>query len=140
MVQFKTSSENVWGNGVRSFVSKVSGWRLSMTGSTILRRGIFQGDCLSPLWFCLALNPLSSLLESSETGFQFRREGAKLSHLFYMADLKLLAPNATLLHELLNITTEFSNSIGSLELISVRFCMWREGKSPKLGLVSSQQT
>ncbi|CAK1598160.1 unnamed protein product [Parnassius mnemosyne] len=27
-----------------------------------IRRGIFQGDCLSPIWFCLSLNPLSTLL------------------------------------------------------------------------------
>ena len=27
-----------------------------------IKNGIFQGDSLSPLWFCLALNPLSSML------------------------------------------------------------------------------
>ncbi|XP_052738597.1 uncharacterized protein LOC112058219 [Bicyclus anynana] len=76
-----------------------------------IRRGIFQGDCLSPLWFCMALNPLSTLLEGSGTGFQFRRGGTKVPHLLYMDDLKLLAPNATRLQELLNLTTGFSNSI-----------------------------
>ncbi|CAK1588938.1 unnamed protein product [Parnassius mnemosyne] len=25
-----------------------------------IRRGIFQGDCLSPIWFCLCLNPLGT--------------------------------------------------------------------------------
>ncbi|CAK1588521.1 unnamed protein product [Parnassius mnemosyne] len=50
-----------------------------------IRRGIFQGDCLSPIWFCLSLNPLSILLE----GFRSR------SHLM----------------ELLNITCDFGNSI-----------------------------
>ncbi|KAL0871314.1 hypothetical protein ABMA27_005059 [Loxostege sticticalis] len=34
------------------------------TNSISIRRGIFQGDALSPLWFCLALNPLSNLLNS----------------------------------------------------------------------------
>ncbi|CAH2094527.1 unnamed protein product [Euphydryas editha] len=76
-----------------------------------IRRGIFQGDCLSPLWFCLSLNPLSTLLERSGTGFQFRRGGTKVSHLLYMDDLKLLAPNPARLMELLKITTEFSGSI-----------------------------
>ncbi|CAH2084520.1 unnamed protein product [Euphydryas editha] len=76
-----------------------------------IRRGIFQGDCLSPLWFCLSLNPLSTLLERSGTGFQFRRGGTKVSHLLYMDDLKLLAPNAARLMELMKITTEFSGSI-----------------------------
>ncbi|CAK1583447.1 unnamed protein product [Parnassius mnemosyne] len=32
-----------------------------------IRRGIFQGDCLSPIWFCLSPNPLSTLLEELGT-------------------------------------------------------------------------
>ncbi|CAH2047044.1 unnamed protein product, partial [Iphiclides podalirius] len=46
-----------------------------------IRRGIFQGDCLSPIWFCLSLNPLSVLLEGSVGGFQLRRGGTKVTHL-----------------------------------------------------------
>ncbi|XP_074000237.1 uncharacterized protein [Rhodnius prolixus] len=34
-----------------------------------IKRGIFQGDALSPLWFVLAINPLSALLESSGYGY-----------------------------------------------------------------------
>ncbi|CAK1582153.1 unnamed protein product [Parnassius mnemosyne] len=33
-----------------------------------IRRGIFQGNRLSPIWFCLSLNPLSTLLEDSGRG------------------------------------------------------------------------
>ena len=32
-----------------------------------IRRGIFQGDSLSPLLFCMALNPLSK--ELNRTGY-----------------------------------------------------------------------
>ncbi|KAL0852568.1 hypothetical protein ABMA27_016997 [Loxostege sticticalis] len=32
--------------------------------------GIFQGDSLSPLWFCLALNPLSYLLNQTKNGYK----------------------------------------------------------------------
>ncbi|CAG4944763.1 unnamed protein product [Parnassius apollo] len=77
-----------------------------------IRRGIFQGDCLSPIWFCLSLNPLSTLLEGSGRGFQLRKGGTKVTHLFYMDDLKLFASSRSHLMELLNITCEFSNSIG----------------------------
>ncbi|CAK1595297.1 unnamed protein product [Parnassius mnemosyne] len=76
-----------------------------------IRRGIFQGDCLSPIWFCLSLNPLSTLLEGSGRGFQLRRGGTKVTHLFYMDDLKLFASSRSHLMELLNITCDFSNSI-----------------------------
>ncbi|CAK1594374.1 unnamed protein product [Parnassius mnemosyne] len=76
-----------------------------------IRRGIFQGDCLSPIWFCLSLNPLSTLLEGSGRGFQLRKGGTKVTHLFYMDDLKLFASSRSHLVELLNITCDFSNSI-----------------------------
>lgn len=33
-----------------------------------IRREIFQGYALSSLWFCLALNPLSNILSSSDQG------------------------------------------------------------------------
>lgn len=95
-----------------STVLSLSGKRLSAAEDQIqVRRGIFQGDCLSPLWFCLSLNPLSTLLEASGTGFQLRRGGPKVSHLFYMDDLKLYAPHAAGLRRLLDITCDFSSRI-----------------------------
>lgn len=79
-----------------------------------IKRGIFQGDALSPLWFCLALNPLSHLLNSSPCGFNIRHRNAaqyKLTHLLYMDDLKLYASNKVHLQELLNLTHTFSRDI-----------------------------
>ncbi|CAK1579545.1 unnamed protein product [Parnassius mnemosyne] len=76
-----------------------------------IRRGIFQGDCLSPIWFCLSLNPLSTLLEGLVRGFQLRKGGTKGTHLFCMDDLKLFASSRFHLMALLNITCNFSNSI-----------------------------
>lgn len=76
-----------------------------------IERGIFQGDSLSPLWFCLALNPLSTLLKDSKLGYRFRRQGETISHLLYMDDLKLFTPKHQDLIALLNITETFSNAI-----------------------------
>ncbi|CAK1595194.1 unnamed protein product [Parnassius mnemosyne] len=77
-----------------------------------IRRGIFQGDFLSPIWFCLSLNPYwSTLLEGFRRRFQLRKGGTKVTHLFYMDDLKLFASSRSHLMELLNITCDFSNSI-----------------------------
>jgi hypothetical protein len=43
-----------------------------------IKRGIYQGDSLSPLWFCLAINPSTNLLNSTGYGF---------NHLLYMDDI-----------------------------------------------------
>jgi hypothetical protein len=37
---------------------------------TVIKKGIFRGDLFSPLWFCLALNPMSLLLNTSESGYK----------------------------------------------------------------------
>ena len=57
-----------------------------------IRRGIYQGDSLSPLLFCIALNPLSSLLAESKYAYRFK-DGTTINHLFYMDDIKLYAKN-----------------------------------------------
>ncbi|KAL0839729.1 hypothetical protein ABMA28_016372 [Loxostege sticticalis] len=78
-----------------------------------IQRGIFQGDSLSPLWFCLALNPLSKLLNESNRGFKLKHNNShiNLSHLLYMDDIKLFASNINELYELAEITENFSRDI-----------------------------
>ena len=51
--------------------------------------GIFQGDSVSPLLFCIALAPLSSLLKESNYGYKI--SNTIIIHLFYMDDLKTYA-------------------------------------------------
>ena len=51
-----------------------------------IKSGIYQGYSLSPLVFCLALASLSSLLNKS--GYGYNTPHGKMSHLFYMDDLK----------------------------------------------------
>ncbi|CAB3227168.1 unnamed protein product [Arctia plantaginis] len=77
----------------------------------MIKRGIFQGDSLSPLWFCLALNPLSTMLEGSGLGYRLQRDGKVISHLLYMDDLKLFASSSSILMNLLEITKTFSKCI-----------------------------
>ncbi|CAG4934599.1 unnamed protein product [Colias eurytheme] len=78
-----------------------------------IQRGIFQGDALSPLWFCLALNPLSQLLDKSNEGFLLENNNThyKLSHLMYMDDIKLFAADKRTLFKLADITQTFSQDI-----------------------------
>ena len=53
-----------------------------------LERGLFQGDSLSPLLFCLGIVPLSLALRK-EKGFGRRHQKAPITHLLYMDDLKI---------------------------------------------------
>ena len=54
-----------------------------------IKSDIFQGDSLSPLLFCMALAPLSPLLQDSGCGYEIR--GQKINHLFFMEYLKTYA-------------------------------------------------
>jgi len=53
--------------------------------------GIFQGDSLSPLLFCVCLIPLTEQLNRLNTGYEEPITKTKISHLLYMDDLKLIA-------------------------------------------------
>jgi hypothetical protein len=58
-----------------------------------IRRGIFQGDSLSPLLFCIALIPLANELNRADCGYQVHGTEREISHLLYMDDLKLPCRN-----------------------------------------------
>ncbi|XP_044766184.1 uncharacterized protein LOC123322306 [Coccinella septempunctata] len=97
----------------------MSTWRTKITvaghstpGHTVkIRRGIFQGDGFSPRWFCLALNILSKLLNRSAYGYSMN-ESVKLSHLFYMDDIKLYARGRKQLEGEIELVRRFSDDIG----------------------------
>lgn len=83
------------------------------TTSITIRRGIFQGDGFSPLWFCLALNPLSGMLNRSSYGYSLD-QSRKLTHLFYVDDLKLFARGRQQLEGELELVRGFSEDIGMI--------------------------
>ena len=71
--------------------------------------GIFQGDSLSPILFCVAVIPQSKLLDNARYGYKIYDHTT--NHLFYMGDLKLFAKNDQQLQGLLNIVKQFSNYV-----------------------------
>jgi len=78
------------------------------------QRRIYQGDSLSPLWSCLALNPLSYLLNRTNYGFGIHsgdQEMQRLNHLLYMDYIKIYAAANSQLQELLWLTRTFSRDI-----------------------------
>jgi hypothetical protein len=77
-----------------------------------IRRGIFQGDSLSPLLFCIALIPLTSKLNRTECGYRIYGTDRKISHLFtYMDGLKLLRRDENDLQNELKIAQTISKDI-----------------------------
>lgn len=45
-------------------------WVNNKSAGTVIQKGIFKGHLFSPLWFCLALNPMLLLLNTSEIGYK----------------------------------------------------------------------
>ena len=83
-------------------------------GSSSLRtitigNGIFQGDSLSPLLFCLALAPFSNLMNNST--HRYKSQKGKMNHLFYMDGLKTFAKDENQLVGLPTIVKTFSDDI-----------------------------
>ena len=70
-------------------------WRVELTSGgerladVQIKRGIFQGDSLSPILFLLALIHLSTILNKAKEGYSLAKDRAKLNHLLFMDDLKL---------------------------------------------------
>ena len=77
----------------------VNRWKINLyadgklLGSVPIRRGIFQGDSISPLLIVIALLPLAHILTEIEIVYQLEKTGAKFNHLFFMDDLKLYRKN-----------------------------------------------
>lgn len=78
------------------------------------QRGIFQGDSLSPILFCITLFPLTLLLRKLPgylAGSPNNRT-SKITHLFYVDDLKIYATNEKDLQKAIRTVHEFSTEIG----------------------------
>ena len=78
-------------------------------GDININSGIFQGDFLLPILFCVALIPLCKPLNN--TGYGFKIYDNTVNHLFSVDDLKLFAKNDQQLQSLLNIVKQFSDDI-----------------------------
>ena len=104
-----------------TFIDKnMSQWKTNMTpvlkggaletGPIRIKRGIFQGDSLSPLLFTMSLNPLSKELQKTGYGYQLD-EQTKINHLFYVYDLKLYGTGDNQLTGLISTEKNISDDI-----------------------------
>ena len=81
-------------------------------GDVNVKRGIFQGDSLSPLLFVICLIPMSLILRKMKAGYGLGKNQPKLNHLLYMDDLKLFGQSERDIESLVNTVHRFSCDIG----------------------------
>ncbi len=80
-------------------------------GEVQIKRGIFQGDSLSPLMFVVAMMPLSVVLRKIKPGYHTRHKN-KINHLLYMDDLKLYGKSKNEIETLIHTVRIYSDDIG----------------------------
>ena len=92
---------------ITSFMEKTAKmWNTTLTinGETIgevkIKRGIFQGDSLSPLLFIISLIPLTITFRAMNKGYKL--DDIKVNHLLYMDDLKIYACSDKEMESLVN--------------------------------------
>ena len=101
----------------RVLCNSMNTWETELTsggeslGKVKIKRGIFQGDSLSPLLFVLSLIPLSLILRNVKGGYQLGKQEMSINHLLFMDDLKVFGKNEKELDMLLNTVRVFSEDI-----------------------------
>ena len=103
MQRFLSKSMDYWQTDLRS-----GGINL---GNVKVKRGIFQGDSLSPLLFVLILIPLTMILRHVKAGYDLGKQQGKINHLLFMDDLKLFGKTEGQLETLINFVRVFSSDI-----------------------------
>jgi hypothetical protein len=98
-------------------------------GDINIRRGIYQGDSLSPLLFIMSLFPLTKLLSDTNKGYKKNKDSPPISHLWFVDDLKLFAKNEAEMDSLVKTVETYSKDIGmSFGIKKCNWCMVRKGE------------
>uniref|UniRef100_A0A096LTJ7 Reverse transcriptase domain-containing protein n=1 Tax=Poecilia formosa TaxID=48698 RepID=A0A096LTJ7_POEFO len=97
---------------LRVFIANLMGlWKTTLEANCKpLAQGIYHGDALSPLLFCIGLNPLSQIINKTDS--PELKNGATISHLLYMDDIKLYAKSERDIDSLIHTTRIYSTDIG----------------------------
>ena len=104
-------------NAKNLLVASMKKWKLELTssgkslGTVEIRRGIFQGDSLSPLLFVLAIIPLTLILRKTKAKYLLS-DKTTINHLLFMDDLKLFGKSREQIDSLVKTVFMFSQDIG----------------------------
>ena len=101
----------------------MNNWKTVLTaaGKTLaevqIKRGIFQGDALSPLLFVLSMIPMTNVLNKmTNNGYQLERRGITINHLMFMDDIKLFGKSErdieTLVQTVARVTDDMKMEFG----------------------------
>ena len=111
-------------SNVQDFLNNsMKSWEIELnaSGKTLgevdIRRGIFQGDSLSPLLFVLCMVPLTWLLRRAKAGYERGNKGFKLNPLLLMDGLKLFAKSKNKTNSLVQTVHIFSQDIRTDSII-----------------------
>ena len=85
-----------------------------------IRRGIFQGDSLSPLLFVMCMIPLTHFLRKSKTRYTFGG-GEKINHLLFMDDSELSGKSENEIKRLVSTVEAFGQDI-DMEFGIKKYC------------------
>ena len=81
-------------------------------GNVEIRRGLFQGDSLSPLLFVLRMVPSSLILRKEKFHYEFGDKKTRVNYFLFTDDLKLFAKSNDQIDSLVNTLYTFSEDIG----------------------------
>jgi len=110
IVRFITQSMEMW----NTTMTLTHGTQQRSTGPIHIARGIFQGDTMSPLLFCLAINCITTEVSKHPAGYDLLIDGErlKIKQRLYMDDIKLYANGAAQLKSMANIVEITAKAIG----------------------------
>ena len=119
-------------------VNSVEKWKVMLCsgnsdlGEIEIKRGIFQGDSLSPLVFVLSLIPLSLILRKENAAYEFSKSKEKINHILFMDHLKFYSRSEKGLDSLVQTVRIFSEDIG-MEFVIEKCAMFvmKKGKIVK---------
>ena len=105
-------------NVMEMIQNSMRNWEIILTagnttlGNVKIRRGIFQGDSLSPLIFVMCLIPMTYILRKSEAKYSLGKDSPSINHLLFMDDLKLFGKSDNEIDTLVRTVHLFSKDIG----------------------------
>ena len=104
-------------DNIKQFLTRsMTKWQTELTSSGELlekvniRRGMFQGDSLSPLLFVICMVPLTLILRKLKDGYTMGQ--IRIKHMLFMDDLKLFGKSKRQVKSLVNAVHAVSDDIG----------------------------